>query len=36
MPFEGEFQLVLGTDSRTYRIFTLSGPTRLVIDVADD
>ena len=36
MPFEGEFQLVLGTDSKTYRIFTLSGPTRLVIDVADD
>lgn len=36
MPFEGEFQLVLGTDSKTYRIFTLSSPTRLVIDVADD
>lgn len=34
--FEGEFQVVLGTDSQTYRIFTLSDPTRLVIDVADD
>ena len=36
MPFEDEFQLILGTDSKTYRIFTLSDPTRLVIDVADD
>ena len=34
--FEGEFQVVLGTDSQTYRVFTLSDPTRLVIDVADD
>lgn len=33
---EGEFQVVLGTDSQTYRVFTLSDPTRLVIDVADD
>ena len=34
--FEGEFQVALGTDSQTYRVFTLSNPTRLVIDVADD
>ena len=32
--FEGEFQVVLGTDSQTYRIFSLSNPTRLVIDIA--
>ena len=34
--FEGEFQVVLGTDSQTYRIFSLSNPTRLVIDIAHD
>ena len=34
--FEGEFQVVLGTDSQTYRVFSLSGPTRLVIDIAHD
>jgi len=34
--FEGEFQVVLGTDSQTYRVFTLSDPTRLVIDIAHD
>ncbi|WP_243118461.1 AMIN-like domain-containing (lipo)protein [Actinomyces wuliandei] len=33
---EDQFQVVLGTDSQTYRVFTLSSPTRLVIDVADD
>lgn len=31
--FEGQFQLVLGTQSTRYRIFTLSEPSRLVIDV---
>lgn len=36
LAFEDQFQVVLGTDSQTYRIFTLSNPTRLVIDVADD
>ena len=34
--FEGEFQVVLGTDSQTYRVFSLSSPTRLVIDIAHD
>ena len=34
--FEGEFQVVLGTDSQTYRVFTLSDTTRLVFVVADD
>lgn len=34
--FEGQFQVVLGTDSQVCRVFTLSSPTRLVIDVADD
>ena len=34
--FEGEFQVVLGTDSQTYRIFSLSSPTRLVVDIAHD
>ena len=34
--FEGEFQVVIGTDSQTYRIFRLSSPTRLVIDIAHD
>ncbi|AYD90025.1 AMIN domain-containing protein [Actinomyces sp. 2119] len=33
---EDQFQVVLGTGSQTYRVFTLSSPTRLVIDVADD
>ncbi|TFH53512.1 AMIN domain-containing protein [Actinomyces viscosus] len=32
--FEGEFQVVLGTDSQTYRVFSLSNPTRLVVDIA--
>ncbi|MDO4899545.1 hypothetical protein [Actinomyces sp.] len=36
LAFEDQFQVVLGTDSRTFRIFTLTNPTRLVIDVADD
>ncbi|PHP51776.1 AMIN-like domain-containing (lipo)protein [Actinomyces ruminis] len=36
LAFEDQFQVVLGTDSQTYRIFTLTNPTRLVIDVADD
>ena len=34
--FEGEFQVVLGTDSQTYRVFSLSNPTRLVVDIALD
>ncbi|SPT52604.1 Uncharacterised protein [Actinomyces bovis] len=32
--FEGQFQLVIGAYSRQYRVFTLSSPTRLVVDVA--
>lgn len=36
LAFEDQFQVVLGTDSQTYRIFTLTNPTRLVVDVADD
>ncbi|MDU0348444.1 AMIN domain-containing protein [Actinomyces sp. MRS3W] len=36
LTFEAQFQVILGTDSQTYRIFTLTNPTRLVIDVADD
>ncbi|WP_103063508.1 AMIN domain-containing protein [Actinomyces qiguomingii] len=36
LAFEDQFQVVLGTDSQTFRIFTLTNPTRLVIDVADD
>ncbi len=32
--FEGQYQLVLGTHSRNYRVFTLEEPTRLVVDVA--
>ncbi|MDO4242672.1 MAG: hypothetical protein Q4C85_02735 [Actinomyces sp.] len=32
--FESQFQLVIGTHSQSYRVFTLSEPTRLVIDVA--
>lgn len=32
--FESEFQVVIGTGSQSYRVFTLSTPTRLVIDVA--
>ncbi|CAM2741230.1 hypothetical protein ACSL103130_00475 [Actinomyces slackii] len=32
-PFEGEYQIVLGTDTQDFRIFTLDSPTRLVIDV---
>jgi len=36
LAFEDQFQVVLGTDSQKYRIFTLTNPTRLVIDVADD
>ncbi|WP_172192970.1 AMIN-like domain-containing (lipo)protein [Actinomyces faecalis] len=31
--FEDQFQLVLGTESTQYRVFTLSEPSRLVIDV---
>ncbi|WP_194784839.1 AMIN-like domain-containing (lipo)protein [Actinomyces haliotis] len=31
--FEGQFQVVIGTDATEYRVFTLSNPTRLVIDV---
>ena len=31
--FEAQFQLVLGTASTQYRVFTLSEPSRLVIDV---
>ena len=31
--FEDQFQLVLGTSGQDYRIFTLSDPTRLVVDV---
>lgn len=33
LTFEGQFQLVLGTTTDQYRVFTLSNPTRLVIDV---
>lgn len=33
MPFESEFQVVLGTSTQDYRVLTLQGPTRLVIDV---
>lgn len=36
LAFEDQFQVVLGTDSQQFRIFTLTNPTRLVIDVADD
>lgn len=32
--FESQFQLVIGTHSQSYRVFTLSEPTRLVVDVA--
>ena len=32
--FEGEFQVVVGTGSKTYRIFSLTNPTRLVVDIA--
>lgn len=31
--FEGQFQVVLGADATEYRTFSLSSPTRLVIDV---
>lgn len=31
--FEGQFQLFLGVESTTYRVFTLTAPSRLVIDV---
>lgn len=31
--FEAQFQLLLGVDSTEYRIFTLSEPSRLVVDV---
>lgn len=34
MPFESEFQVVLGTGTQDYRVLTLDDPTRLVIDVA--
>ncbi|GGO99150.1 hypothetical protein [Actinomyces gaoshouyii] len=30
---EAQYQLVLGTSSQSYRIFALSSPTRLVVDV---
>ncbi|WP_366180084.1 hypothetical protein ABXS69_07450 [Actinomyces timonensis] len=30
---EAQYQLVLGTSSRSYRVFALSSPTRLVVDV---
>ncbi|WP_159626224.1 AMIN-like domain-containing (lipo)protein [Actinomyces sp. zg296] len=30
---EAQYQLVLGTTSRSYRIFALNSPTRLVVDV---
>lgn len=32
--FEAQFQLVLGTRTRAYRVDALSSPTRLVVDVA--
>lgn len=32
--FEAQFQLVLGTRTRAYRVEALSSPTRLVVDVA--
>lgn len=31
--FEAQFQLLLGVDSSEYRVFTLSEPSRLVVDV---
>ena len=31
--FEDQFQLVLGTQSTQFRVFALSGPSRLVVDV---
>ena len=30
---EAQYQLVLGTNSQSYRVFALSSPTRLVVDV---
>lgn len=30
---EAQYQLVLGTSSQSYRVFALSSPTRLVVDV---
>lgn len=34
LTFEGQYQLVVGAHSRSYRVFTLESPTRLVVDVA--
>ncbi|WP_194947854.1 hypothetical protein [Actinomyces trachealis] len=34
LTFEAQFQLVVGTHSQDYRVFTLTAPTRLVVDVA--
>ena len=31
--FEDQFQLVLGTQSTQFRVFALSGSSRLVVDV---
>lgn len=31
--FEAQFQLVVGAESTSYRVFTLTHPTRLVVDV---
>ena len=31
--YEAQYQLVIGTDSQDYRIFALTDPTRLVVDI---
>ena len=37
LPFEGMHQVVIGVDKqRPYRVFTLTSPTRLVVDIATD
>ncbi|MGK2348764.1 AMIN-like domain-containing (lipo)protein [Actinomyces sp. W5033] len=33
LTFEDQFQLTLGTQTQDYRVLTLTGPTRLVVDV---
>lgn len=36
LPFESEFQVVVGANTQNYRVLALQSPTRLVIDVANE